>query len=67
MEYNIKPDKLDKLLSDPCTPYWIQEVSQLLQRKDPVDAINGLEALAQAMDTDLKAYFRKMKGDFDNG
>ena len=42
MEYNIKTDKLDKLLSDPCTPYWIQEVSQLLPRKDPVDAINGL-------------------------
>ena len=67
MEYNMKTDNLDKLLSDPCTPYWIQEVSRLLQRKDPVDAINGLEALAQAMDTDHEAYIRKMKGDFDNG
>lgn len=55
----MKTDNLDKLLADPCTPYWIREVSRRLGRVDPVDAINGLQALANAMDKDHKTHTRQ--------
>ena len=52
----MKTEHLDKLLSNPATPYWVTEVSRRLERVDIVDAINGLEALARALDADYKAH-----------
>ena len=51
----MKTEHLDKLLSNLATPYWVTEVSRRLERVDIVDAINGLEALARALDADHKA------------
>jgi len=58
-EATMKTDNVDKLLANPCTPYWMREVSRRLGRVDPVDAIHGLQALADAMDEDHKAHTRQ--------
>ena len=53
----MKTQHVNQLTSNLSTPYWMIEVARRLDGVDIVDAINGLQALTEAMKADHKAYF----------
>ena len=53
-------EHLNALIGNPATPYWLQKLAQGVRysggrKLDIVDVINGLRALAEALDLDHKA------------
>ena len=40
-------DQWQRQMADPATPYWVKAVLDLVVQRDPVDAANGLEVIAE--------------------
>ena len=40
---------VDRIILDPTTSYWLQDALVVLRQRDPVDAVNDAEMLADIM------------------
>jgi transposase len=40
---------VDRIILDPATSYWLQDALVVLRQRDPVDAVNDAEMLADIM------------------
>lgn len=52
--------RLQAVLEDPATPYWVRDLIAPVLRgdRDPVDALNHLEGVAQVLRSYVEALYR---------